>query len=123
MTLVDHFGSVQLAIQAAVKQAFKTPEVIRLFAKKEPSALRQRLNMIERERSLKKLKEDMFIEQAVEILTALKKLGDELSDKELQFLQRHSSESLKQFLAVDGKVGDAVLDTASSNITAARSAK
>ena len=31
------------AIQAAISSAFKTPEVIRLFAKKQPGQLRQRL--------------------------------------------------------------------------------
>ena len=31
------------AIQAAISQAFKTPEVIKLFAKKQPGQLRQRL--------------------------------------------------------------------------------
>jgi hypothetical protein len=43
ITLVNEFGSVQLAIQAAVSQAFKTPEVIRLFAEKQPDRLRSRL--------------------------------------------------------------------------------
>ena len=36
MSLVNELGAVQLAIQAAVSNAFKTPEVIRLFAKREP---------------------------------------------------------------------------------------
>jgi len=31
------------AIQAAISQAFKTPEVIRMFAKKQPRQLRTRL--------------------------------------------------------------------------------
>ena len=31
------------AIQAAISEAFKTPEIIRLFAKKQPGQLRQRL--------------------------------------------------------------------------------
>ncbi|KAK3743419.1 hypothetical protein QZH41_011535 [Actinostola sp. cb2023] len=43
MTLVDDLSSMQLAIQAAISQAFKTPEVIRMFAKKQPGQLRQRL--------------------------------------------------------------------------------
>uniref|UniRef100_A0AAY4C569 Leucine zipper and CTNNBIP1 domain containing n=1 Tax=Denticeps clupeoides TaxID=299321 RepID=A0AAY4C569_9TELE len=39
MTLVDDLGGIQLvilSIQAAIIQAFKTPEVISLFAKKQP---------------------------------------------------------------------------------------
>ena len=71
MTLVDEFGSAQLvltrggtrvfggqcapqlcmsltqAIQAAVSQAFKTPEVIRLFATKQPQQLRSRLGQLQ----------------------------------------------------------------------------
>ncbi|XP_028438618.1 protein LZIC isoform X2 [Perca flavescens] len=43
MTLVDELSGMQLAIQAAISQAFKTPEVIRLFAKKQPGQLRTRL--------------------------------------------------------------------------------
>jgi len=35
MSLIDLKGRVQLAMQATVSNAFKTPEVIALFAKKE----------------------------------------------------------------------------------------
>ena len=37
------------AIQAAISEAFKTPEVIRLFAKKQPGKLRQRLSEVRTE--------------------------------------------------------------------------
>ncbi|XP_048250280.1 protein LZIC-like isoform X4 [Haliotis rufescens] len=43
LSLVDELNGMQLAIQAAISKAFKTPEVIRLFAKKQPGQLRQRL--------------------------------------------------------------------------------
>ncbi len=43
MTLVNELSRMQLAIQAAISEAFKTPEVIRMFAKKQPGQLRQRL--------------------------------------------------------------------------------
>lgn len=36
-------ANIYQAIQAAISQAFKTPEVIRLFAKKQPGQLRTRL--------------------------------------------------------------------------------
>ncbi len=42
---------------------------------------------------------------ASEILTALKKLGDHLSPAELQFLNDHSSQSLKDFQKVDSNLG------------------
>ena len=37
------------AIQAAISDAFKTPEVIRMFAKKQPGQLRQRLSEVFKE--------------------------------------------------------------------------
>ena len=37
----------QQAIQAAIQQAFKTPEVIRMFAQKQPDQLRKRLAVLE----------------------------------------------------------------------------
>ena len=43
MTLVNELNRMQLAIQGAISEAFKTPEVIRMFAKKQPGQLRQRL--------------------------------------------------------------------------------
>ena len=46
MTLVNEVNRMQLAIQAAISEAFKTPEVIRLFAKKQPGQLRQRLSEV-----------------------------------------------------------------------------
>uniref|UniRef100_G3NWD3 Leucine zipper and CTNNBIP1 domain containing n=1 Tax=Gasterosteus aculeatus TaxID=69293 RepID=G3NWD3_GASAC len=48
MTLVDELSGMQLATQAAISQAFKTPEVIRLFAKKQPGQLRTRLAEVSR---------------------------------------------------------------------------
>ena len=37
---------MQLAIQAAISDAFKTPEVLRLFVKKQPGQLRQRVDQV-----------------------------------------------------------------------------
>jgi hypothetical protein len=42
ITLASQLDSMQLAIQAAIRSAFKSPEVIRMFAKKENGALRSR---------------------------------------------------------------------------------
>jgi hypothetical protein len=71
------------AIQAAIRDAFRTPEVIKLFARKEPEALRQRLSSLKRDLKLGRLPEDAFVQQAVEILLALKKLGEQLSAAEV----------------------------------------
>ncbi|XP_027628787.1 protein LZIC-like [Tupaia chinensis] len=43
MALVDELSRMQLAIQAAISQAFKTPAVIRLFAEKQSGQLQTRL--------------------------------------------------------------------------------
>lgn len=41
----------------------------------------------------------------MEILTALKKLGDELTPEEENYLQNNSSASLKEFEKVSGSMG------------------
>jgi hypothetical protein len=64
------------AIQAAVSKAFKTPEVIKLFAKKQPGQLRQRLIALQRDVKLGKVSQETYTQQAVEILAALRKLGE-----------------------------------------------
>ena len=52
--------------------------MIRLFAKKEPGQLRTRLAAIERDFKVGKLPEDSYIQQKLEILAAVKKLGEEV---------------------------------------------
>ena len=60
VSLVDKLGSVKLALQAAIANAFKTPEVIRMFAKREPAALRARLASLTEDRKLGRITEDRF---------------------------------------------------------------
>merc|ERR1711916_196407 len=60
MSLVDELAAMKLAIQAAVSQAFQTPEVIELFAKKQPDALRQKYEELETALHLGKLSETSF---------------------------------------------------------------
>lgn len=117
------------AIQAAISQAFKTPEVIRLFAKKQPGQLRTRLAEVcvtisdllinsasytvhcriywsaqsclcvyfctawskicppamwhsvqmDRDVMVGKLSRDVYTQQKMEILTALRKLGEKVT--------------------------------------------
>lgn len=87
LSLVDAFGSAQLAIQAAVSEAFKTPEVIRMFAEKQPQALRSRFEQLERDLKLQKISKVACDVQLLEILTALSKLGVSLSAKEQKTLE------------------------------------
>ncbi|XP_061163647.1 protein LZIC-like [Saccostrea echinata] len=118
LSLVDQLSGMQLAIQAAISKAFKTPEVIRMFAKKQPGQLRQRLAEIRRDEKVGKLSGDVATQQSVEILTALKKLGENLTPEEEAYLQNNSSASLKQFEQVSGDLasGDKVLAVASSQV-------
>lgn len=107
MTLVSSLGAVQLAIQGAIRGAFKTPEIVSLFAKKQPGQLRQRLANIERDAKLGKIPESQATGQQVEILTALVKLGDPLTPQERTFLQANSDQALLDFQKADTSLGKA----------------
>lgn len=116
MTLVDQCNGMQLAIQAAISEAFKTPEVIRMFAKKQPTQLRQRFAEIKRDVNLGKISDDLYKQQGVEILAALKKLGESLTTTENDFLQKHSSAGLEKFTTASSSIGNKVISFASSEI-------
>ncbi|KAG8185588.1 hypothetical protein JTE90_023288 [Oedothorax gibbosus] len=120
MTLVDELGSMQLAIQAAISNAFQTPEVIRMFAKKQPGQLRQKLAELERDTKIGKIPQDVLNQQKIEILFALKKLGDELTPLETHFLQSHSTASMREFEQISGDSGtsEKVLEAAASQLKA-----
>lgn len=105
MTLVDSFNAMQLAIQAAISEAFKTPEVIQMFAKKQPDQLREKLSQIERDQKIAKLSLDVYEQQKVEVLSALQKLGETLSPSEMQFLEANASTVMKNFDVVTDEKG------------------
>uniref|UniRef100_A0A8I3XBG9 Protein LZIC n=1 Tax=Callithrix jacchus TaxID=9483 RepID=A0A8I3XBG9_CALJA len=106
MTLVDELSGMQLAIQAAISQAFKTPEVIRLFAKKQPGQLRTRLAEMDRDLMVGKLERDLYTQQKVEILTALRKLGEKLTADDEAFLSANAGAILSQFEKVSTDLGE-----------------
>uniref|UniRef100_A0A8C1IR59 Leucine zipper and CTNNBIP1 domain containing n=1 Tax=Cyprinus carpio TaxID=7962 RepID=A0A8C1IR59_CYPCA len=118
MTLVDELGGMQLAIQAAISQAFKTPEVIRLFAKKQPGQLRTRLAEMDRDVMVGKLPRDVYTQQKVEILTALRKLGEKLTTEDEAFLAANASSTLSHFEKVTASLGseDKIMALASSGV-------
>ncbi len=76
MTLVSELGQVKLALRAAIADAFKTPDVIAMFAKRQPAALRTRLAHLHEEHRLGRLAPPAFRSQAVEVIVALKRLGE-----------------------------------------------
>lgn len=118
MSLVDEMNAMQLAIQAAISNAFKTPQVIDLFAKKQPGQLRTRLSVIERDMKVGKMSQESYQQQKVEILGAVKKLGDKLSPEELNYLSKFGSTSLSSFLQIDNdsKSNNAILSVAETQI-------
>merc|ERR1712063_63979 len=123
-TLVSQLGSVQLAIQAAVSEAFKTPEVIKLFAKKEPGQLRDRLEELKTAVKLQKCSRESMLSQAVEILLALRQLGEELSPQEAAFLEEHKTREMAGFESASSDLGRtgaaAVMEIAGSHVQAAQ---
>merc|ERR1711931_319166 len=46
--LVDTISAMQLAIQAAVSEAFRTPEILRMFTAAQPDNLRRKLQEVDR---------------------------------------------------------------------------
>ncbi|XP_040050200.1 protein LZIC [Gasterosteus aculeatus] len=118
MTLVDELSGMQLATQAAISQAFKTPEVIRLFAKKQPGQLRTRLAEMDRDVIVGKLSRDVYMQQKMEILTALRKLGETLTSEDETFLTENATATLSQFEKVTANLGseDKILALACSGV-------
>lgn len=76
--VIAHPTLLPQATRAAISEAFKTPEVIRMFAKRQPGQLRQRLNDLHRDSKIGKISEALFTQQVVEILAALKRLGEKV---------------------------------------------
>ncbi len=60
VTLVDSLGSARLALHAAFSLAFKNKEVIQMFAKRQPAALRTKLQGLSVDRKLGRVSDDAF---------------------------------------------------------------
>lgn len=93
-TLVDQLGAIQLATQAAISEAFKTPAVIRMFGKRETTQLKERLSQIDCDTKLGKLNKEASDRQRGEVLNALRQLGEKLDPQELQLLERLASSNI-----------------------------
>lgn len=105
LSLVDSLNGMQLAIQAAIKGAFKNTDILAMFAKKEPAQLRQKLVEVQAAQRTKKIGKDVAMSQSVEILVALRDLGEQLSGEEEAFLTKNAGETMSQFKAVKDKSG------------------
>ena len=112
MTLVSELGQLKLALRAAISNAFQTPEVIKSFAAREPATLRLRLVKLGEDLKLGRLTEASYRTKALEVVFALKKLGEVLSAEEKAIIDSASVESRRAFEAAgeaDGAVGEAAL--------------
>jgi hypothetical protein len=109
MTLVSQLGALKLALQAAISSAFRTPEVIRSFAAREPAALRARLARLIADARLGRLGDAAFRAAALEVVVALKKLDEELTPEERGILDSASAEQRRAFAETDGAVGEAAI--------------
>jgi hypothetical protein len=87
MTLVDDIGRIQLAIQEAIRSAFKSPEVMKMFAKRENGALRSRLSSLQQDHRLGKLSNEDYLMMSAEVIGALDKLGEPLEPHERSLLE------------------------------------
>ncbi|XP_003247066.1 protein LZIC [Acyrthosiphon pisum] len=91
MTIHDNLSIMRLATSAAITKAFQTPSIIKMFAKNEPNALKDKRNQIERNMKLGKLSLEVGNRQKLEVLTALRHLGCELTDSDKMFIREETS--------------------------------
>lgn len=101
ISLLDSLGAAALAMRAAVSNAFQTPDIISMFAKAQPAQLRNKLEELQRDYKLGKIEKKIFTQQSIEVLTALQRLGESLSEQEERFLQQNMNENLKNFAKFD----------------------
>uniref|UniRef100_A0A9J2PFK5 Beta-catenin-interacting ICAT domain-containing protein n=2 Tax=Ascaris TaxID=6251 RepID=A0A9J2PFK5_ASCLU len=112
ITLTDQLTATRIAIRAAISEAFRTPEIVAIFAKKQPALLRQKLMQADTEFHLHKISGEVHNARKAEILYALLKMGAELSREEDAFLSNYSKISSANFeLAPEQKIcGESLLN-------------
>ncbi len=87
ISLVDQIGSVQLAIQSAIRST-SSPEILNMFMKKENGSLRSRLAALDSDFKLGRIaSDDSYYTQAAEIIQMLEKLKEPLSPAEQEILR------------------------------------
>jgi len=121
LALLDHISSIQLAISAAISRAFHTPEILGLFAARQPDQLRERLAMVERDRKINQMSDEKYKQEKCEILSALLKLRAPLTDQQHLFLTQNTSQHLAHFVGTDDAQSTAnsnrILHLASSSLS------
>lgn len=114
--LEDELGAMKAAVRAAIADAFKTPEVIRMFALQQPERLRDRLAATRRDMKLdaggrkgeaadaRRARQER---EVLEILMALRRLGETLRPEEADFLRTHRTKKMVDFEQVEDAENDA----------------
>ena len=64
----------------------------------QTGGLKQKLEELERDSKIGKISAESFTSKKLEILVALKRLNEELSNDDAQFFDTHSTQSMKQFV-------------------------
>lgn len=114
-------GAMNLAIQAAISPAFKNPEVIRMMGKRDPAQLRKRIGEVAASAKLGKISAEEETTQTVELLSAIRKLGGKVSADEIEYINSHGSDALKDFEKVSSTLaGVAALNLAGAEVSAAK---
>ena len=113
LSLVSELGQLKLALRAAIAGAVQADDGKKSFARREPAALRAKLRTLGQDCKLGRLSEATFKAQALEIVVALKRLGEELSAEERAVLDGAGSDMRRRFEgAADGVSESAVLGLA-----------
>ena len=105
-------GDVSLrdTTRAILTEAFKTPDIIKMFAERRSGGLRQKLLEVERDMKIGKLASIEYDNYKVEILGALQKISPgDLSSEEKAFLSAKANGALKSFMSL-GDSGEADID-------------
>ncbi|EGT56347.1 hypothetical protein CAEBREN_05965 [Caenorhabditis brenneri] len=87
VSLIDNLTATKIAIRAAISKAFKTPEVMALFAGKHTGLLREKLMMTESNYRSQKISKQEYLERKFEILMALQRLEEKLTEDESKYLR------------------------------------
>ena len=87
ISLVNHFGSIQLAIQSAIRNT-ASPEILQMFMKRETGSLRSRLASLDSDFKLGRIQRDAYTSAVGEILKLLDKLNEPLSSTEQELLNK-----------------------------------
>jgi len=115
ISLIDEIGSAQLAIQSAIR-SHTSPEILKMFMKKEHGALRAKLSTLESELKLGQISHEMYAMQAIDLVKMLDKLGVELSPVERDIFTKEKQLSHGIYVPASNEIGNGLIDAATRDI-------